>query len=177
MKKNDAMAKALSPRRPKGSWCRCLCFAGLMTACGSTSLAQHQTDTFSPVHASAALPYTLTVRPYDMGAADLPTLHSFAAAEWDGKWIMLAGRTNGMHGFEMSGQANFPPDSQNRDVWVIDPMAKQVWSRSLEDAGLTPQEVASLTPTNNQFFQRGERLYMSGGYGRALEEASARSAS
>ena len=43
----------------------------------------------------------------------------------------------------------------------------QSWSRSLEDvsSGLTAAEVAVLTPTNNQFSQIGDRLYMTGGYG------------
>jgi hypothetical protein len=52
-------------------------------------------------------------------------------------------------------------------VWVIDPVNKQSWHRSLEGAagGLTTIELNSLTSTNNQFYQRGERLYMTGGYG------------
>ncbi len=161
----DTLPRGEQPTRsqPVGRWLACI--AWFMGACVTQVVGQHQTETFSPVHPGGALPYRLTVRPYDMGGADLPTLHSFAAAEWDGKWILLAGRTNGMHSFEMSGQANFPADAQNREVWVIDPVGRQVWSRSLEGAGLTAEQVASLTPTNNQFLQRGERLYMSGGYG------------
>jgi hypothetical protein len=52
-------------------------------------------------------------------------------------------------------------------VWVIDPVAKQSWHRSLVGAGggLTTAELNSLTPTNNQFYQQGDRLYMTGGYG------------
>jgi hypothetical protein len=97
----------------------------------------------------------------------LPTLHSYAAGHHDGKWILLAGRTNGLHGFDGVAQINFPPQFQNRDVWVIDPITKQSWSRSLADAaaGLSEHELNSLTPANNQFAQIGERLYMTGGYG------------
>jgi hypothetical protein len=52
-------------------------------------------------------------------------------------------------------------------VWIIDPVRKQSWHRSLEggSGGLTTLELNSLTPTNNQFYQRDERLYMTGGYG------------
>jgi hypothetical protein len=113
------------------------------------------------------LPYQVTVRPYEFGEDSLPTLHSFAAATHDGKWVLLAGRTNGLHGFDQNPFNNFPAASQNQDVWVIDPLAKHSWHRSLADAsgGLTAEQLSSLTPTNNQFYQQGDRLYMSGGYG------------
>ena len=35
----------------------------------------------------------------DFGNASLPTLQSFASGTYDGKWVLLAGRTNGLHGF------------------------------------------------------------------------------
>ena len=127
----------------------------------------HQTQTFSPIGGDDVLPYRIAVRPYDFGDDDLPTLHSFASATYDGKWVLLAGRTNGLHGFDQNPFNNFPAASQNRDVWVIDPLAKQSWRRSLTDAasGLTEDEISSITPTNNQFYQMEDRLYMSGGYG------------
>ncbi len=80
---------------------------------------------------------------------------------------MLAGRTNGLHGFETSGAANFPEQDQNRDVWVIDPVARTTWHRALDSAsaGLTGEQVAALTTTNNQFVQLHDRLYTAGGYG------------
>src|SRR6185503_13983153 len=104
---------------------------------------------------------------YDFGAASLPTLHSYNAAELDGKWIVFAGRTNGLHGFEQVDANNFPSQFQNQDVWVIDPVAKQSWHRSLTEASanVTAAELRSLTPANTQFFQKGDRLYVTGGYG------------
>jgi hypothetical protein len=127
----------------------------------------HQTADVTPLAPASQLPYRLELRPYDMGGAAMPTLHSFTAAHYDGKWILLAGRTNGLHGFEQSGAANFPVQYQNREVWVIDPVAKQSWHRSLEDAaaGVSATLLASLTPSNTQFLQKGDRLYVTGGYG------------
>jgi hypothetical protein len=129
--------------------------------------AAHQTDTFSPVTSGTTLPYRIALAPYDLGDVALPTLHSFAKAQWDGKWLLLGGRTNGLHGFTHSGLANFPPAFQNREIWVIDPVQRQAWHRSLEDSasGLTREQIDSLSVTNNQFYQTGEQLYLSGGYG------------
>jgi hypothetical protein len=139
----------------------------LVIACHSITFAAHQTDTFTPVILNGSLPYQISLQRYDFGAADLPTLHSYAAGHHDGKWVLLAGKTNGLHGFETTGPNGFTPETQNREVWVIDPINRQSWHRSLEGAGggLTTAELNSLTPTNNQFYQRGERLYMTGGYG------------
>ncbi|MEM9413846.1 MAG: PEP-CTERM sorting domain-containing protein [Planctomycetota bacterium] len=147
-----------------------LAFAPLALLLAATTPAlaqQHQTTTVSPTGDGSALPYALQVETIDLNGAVLPTLHSYARAEHDGLWVMLAGRTNGLHGFEGLGDVNFPEASQNRDVWVVDPATGQTWSRSLESAsaGLTADQVASLTPTNNQFAQVGDRLYMTGGYG------------
>jgi hypothetical protein len=128
--------------------------------------AQHQTDTLSSLQPVGLLPYRLTLRPVEF-AAPLPTLHSFASGRYEGQWVLIAGRTNGMHGFESSGRINFPEASQNREVWVIDPVTQQSWSRSLDDAssGLDESTITTLTPANNQFSQIGDTLYMTGGYG------------
>jgi hypothetical protein len=138
-----------------------------MMSCADVFSEPHQTATFSPILSGDDLPYQVTVRPYDFDDASLPTLHSYAAATHAGKWVILAGRTNGLHGFDQNPFNNFPAASQNRDVWVIDPVAKQSWHRSLAglEGGLTEEQVSSITPTNNQFYQQGDQLYMSGGYG------------
>ncbi len=80
----------------------------------------HQTASFSPIGTANDLPYQVTVRLYDFGDASLPTLHSYAAATHADKWVVLAGRTNGIHGFDQNPYNNFPAASQNRDVWVIE---------------------------------------------------------
>ena len=129
---------------------------------------QRQTPTLTPIVLDGRLPFKVTVRPYDFGLAALPTLHSNAAGHYQGKWVLLSGRTNGLHGFDrFNPQNNFPVAFQNREIWVIDPIAKQTWRRSLQDAdvGLTEFAVNSLTPTNTQFYQEGASLYVTGGYG------------
>jgi hypothetical protein len=105
----------------------------------------------------------------DFGQTALPTLHSVARATYDGQWVMVAGRTNGMHSvnsLDFTGLTAFPPSSQNREIWVVDPATKQAWHRSLEDpaSGLTQAQVDTLTASNPQSLQDGDRLYMVGGY-------------
>jgi hypothetical protein len=130
------------------------------------ALADNQTATVDPIEIGGALPYQVSLSTYDFGAADLPTLQSFAAGTYDGKWVMLAGRTNGLHGFTNVGSGNFPAANQNHDVWVVDPVTKQSWSRSLDsDSTMTAQTRSELTTTNTEFAQVGDRLYVAGGYG------------
>jgi hypothetical protein len=140
----------------------------ISTFIGAHVEAANQTPTVTPLELNSALPYRVELRPYSMGTASVPTLHSYAVGEYDGKWLFLAGRTNGLHGFNGAvPDENFPPAYQNREVWVFDLASRQTWKRSLEDAssGLTVAEIASLTPTNTQFYQSGETLYVTGGYG------------
>jgi hypothetical protein len=138
-------------------------------ATASVSLAQNPTGVYTPVQLNSALPYRVEVRQYSMGQTPLPTLHSYAAGEYQGKHLFVAGRTNGLHGFDccVFPEDNFPPQRQNRDLWVIDFDNKQSWSRPLDDAssGLTEQQILSLSNTNNQFYQRNNTLYVTGGYG------------
>jgi len=130
------------------------------------ALADNQTATVDPIEIGGALPYQISLSTYDFGAANLPTLQSFAAGMYGGKWIMLAGRTNGLHGFTNTGAANFPAAYQNHDIWVVDPLTRQSWSRSLDsDSTVTEQMLAELTSTNTEFTQLGDRLYVAGGYG------------
>jgi PEP-CTERM motif len=145
-------------------------FAVLCTG-ASQGWAANQTVDFTPIQLNSPLPYRVVVEPYDFGVSPLPTLHSFAAGSYNGQWVLLAGRTNGLHGFSQLGTENFPPESQNRTVWVIDPVTHESWSRALDDAtaGLSATEIDSLSQANNQYYQRGDRLYMTGGYGHQLD--------
>jgi hypothetical protein len=134
----------------------------------ASSNAANQTATVTPIQDSSTLPYRIEVRPYSMGTVEVPTLHSYAVGEYDGKWLFLSGRTNGLHGFNgAQPDENFPSASQNREAWVVDIANRQTWHRSLEDAtsGLSAAQVASLAPANTQFYQSGETLYVTGGYG------------
>lgn len=128
-------------------------------------MADNQTSTLSPI-SLGGLPYSIQLTSADMGSAVLPTLQSFATGTYDGKWIFVAGRTNGLHNFTNDGVANFPPEYQNTDIWVVDPVTKQTWSRSLNDAsaGITTSVFNALSATATQSVQKGDTLYMAGGY-------------
>ena len=94
-------------------------------------------------------------------------LHSYVSAIYEGKWLLLTGRTNGLHGFG-PGNDNFPADKQNSVVYVVDPVEKTVASRDLADlsgSGLTTAQLETLTVTSAQFYQKGDQLYVTGGYG------------
>ncbi len=127
----------------------------------------HQTpaETLAVLQTDGGLPFTISVSEVDFGSAEMPTLHSYAAAHYGGKWVLMAGRTSGLHGITGS-ELGFPSQYQNRDIWVIDPDGMQSWRRTLDTSqGFTEFEVNALTPTNNQFYVRGDHLYMIGGYG------------
>ncbi len=158
------MMNALKLRRSNAFRLSSCCVAMLAA---TAVRADNQTADITPIQLHSSLPYSISVQPYDFGAEALPTLHSYNAAQVDGKWIVFAGRTNGLHGFDQVAANNFPSQYQNQDVWVIDPVAKQSWHRSLTEASanVTASELLSLTPGNTQFYQKGDRLYVTGGYG------------
>lgn len=131
----------------------------------SSTISQDQTAVFSPVTAWSG-DFNLSLATYDMGTAAVPTLQSFANAVYDEQWVLLAGRTTGLHGFSGNGLANFPPKYQNTDVWVVDPVTKQTWGRSITDAsgGFSASVITSLSATNTQAYQDGSTLLVTGGY-------------
>jgi len=90
-----------------------------------------------------------------------PGVHSGALATYNGKWIYIGGRINGLHGF-LSPFA-FPSDGKNENVYVIDPGTRQVWSGSI--ASLSENLYEPLTSSNIPFCQDENALYMAGGYG------------
>ena len=106
-----------------------------------------------------APPYTLEL--VEVEIASMPALHSFAWAERDGKWLFVAGRTDGLHGVIETGA--FPAEESNDAVWVVDPAADQVWSQELDGLGAEIRD--ALSATNPQYHQDGETLYVVGGYG------------
>lgn len=123
----------------------------------------NQTQDISPIFSSSEVPFTVQIHQANFS---LPNgIHSGATAIWDGKWLLLAGRTNGLHGFNNTG--NFPPSAQNTVVYVVEPRTGTVYSRDLTDplSGLTQAQIDSLSVTSPQSYQKGSTLYMTGGYG------------
>lgn len=91
-----------------------------------------------------------------------PALHSFAFAQWNGYWIMVAGRSNGLHGFfPFTG---FPESSANQFIWVLDPVSGEKWSYDVTQLPVHLSD--ALLVTNPQFVQLDHKLYLIGGYGK-----------
>jgi hypothetical protein len=128
------------------------------------AFADNQTATLSPVLSSNTVPFSIQIQ---QAAFQLPSgLQSYVLGTNDGKWLLLAGRINGLHGFDNSTN-NFPPNTQNTTVFVVDPYLQTVTTRSLTDAGsgLTQAQIDLLSVTAAQSCQSGHTLYIAGGYG------------
>jgi hypothetical protein len=127
--------------------------------------ADNQTPTVSPVSTdTGSLPYILRLRQREMPRL-LPTMQAFVAGQSQGLWVLIGGRTNGMHGFSDDPLVNFPPRFQSDRIWVIDPVRGRRWSRRLDDSSLTPDQVDALKSFAAQGVQINDTLYVVGGYG------------
>ena len=100
--------------------------------------------------------------------AGAPRLQAFASAQWEGKWVFIAGRTGGYHGVGQ-GDVDFPRAHANPRVWVIEPPAAgpaKVYSFPVADLpaslGLVKDQWMS---SNLLHFQDNDTLYLAGGYG------------
>ncbi|MCB0724039.1 MAG: T9SS type A sorting domain-containing protein [Ignavibacteriae bacterium] len=114
----------------------------------------------SGVSFAGSNPYALIFESVTIPSA--PNIQSFVFAQSNGKWLIIGGRTNGLHGF--TPQTAFPPQYQNKYAYVIDPGSGQVWSRELA-LDLSFSQADPLRSTNQQYVQVGNNLYVTGGYG------------
>jgi len=128
----------------------------------SSLVADNQTPMTSPVLPQDSIPFRIRIEEADFA---IPAVHSGVYGTYKGKWLILSGRTNGLHGFD-NNDNNFPPMQQNRVAYVVDPVAKTFVGRALDDhSGLTTEQIDELSTTSPQFFQARDTLYISGGYG------------
>lgn len=124
----------------------------------------NQTPDTTAILPPADVPYTIKI---EQAGFSLPNgIHSNVFAVHKGKWLLLAGRTNGLHTFNNNND-NFPPSAQNTVVYVVDPETGTVWSRNLTDpgSGLSQHQIDLLSVTSPQFYQKKHTLYITGGYG------------
>lgn len=91
----------------------------------------------------------------------MPALQSFAFAQHNGKWLLIGGRTDGLH--RRQPPFAFLSSGNNVMVYVVDPVNKQVWNSTLSSLPVSVQE--QLQSTNMQFTQLADTLYITGGYG------------
>jgi hypothetical protein len=117
----------------------------------------------TPVVANSTnLPYSLRIDVVPMPS--VPSIQSGDYAQAGGKWLVIGGRTNGLHGFDPTGQTNFPRRFQNNTIYVIDPGTGQIWSEPWSATGLPASVTTPLSSTDQNFYQSGDRLYAIGGY-------------
>jgi hypothetical protein len=86
---------------------------------------------------------------------------SFAVGQANGKWLIIGGRTDGLH--RRQPFASFDTNGQPNELLVIDPVSKQKWTANLSILPIAIQE--ALKATNIDFIQNNNQLYLIGGYG------------
>lgn len=104
-------------------------------------------------------PFQIMMKPVHIPG--LPGLQSFAVGQADGKWLLVGGRTDGLHMRQPFGA--FRPAGKNKFLTVVDPVRGNVWQSSL--SALLPGLQDQLSSANMQFHQEGNSLYLVGGYG------------
>lgn len=105
------------------------------------------------------LPFSIRLEQTEI--TGLPALQSFAYATWQGKWLLVAGRKDGLH--RRQPWAAFDEAGQNKYIYVVDPVMKRVWKQSIDIFPVSITE--QLKSTNMEFYQTGNRLVLTGGYG------------
>ncbi len=104
-------------------------------------------------------PFRIELEAYPIDG--LPGVQSYAHGEYNGAWVILGGRTDGLH--RRQPWATFDEAGNNRDILVIDPGSKEFWHASLDPLPVHLQD--QLSSTNMEFHQEGPTLYVMGGYG------------
>ncbi|TXE16756.1 T9SS type A sorting domain-containing protein [Psychroserpens burtonensis] len=104
--------------------------------------------------------FTVQIEP--LVITNAPNIHSFSWGKTtDGKWVVLGGRIDGLH--QRQPFVSFLENDNNKSVYIIDPVTNQTWSTSI--SVLQTSLFEQLQATNQEFHQRGNTLYIMGGYG------------
>lgn len=104
--------------------------------------------------------FTIQIEPLSIN--EVPGLQSYSLGKTsDGKWLVLGGRIDGLH--KRRPFEAFLKTENNTSVFVIDPEANKTWKTDLNV--LTASIFEQLQSTNQEFQQRGNTLYVIGGYG------------
>lgn len=102
--------------------------------------------------------YTVELTPVSL--PNFPGLHSYVHGQYNGKWLIIGGRKDGIHARQPFNA--FPQASNNTDIYVVDINTQQFWSASVNSlpTGIAEQ----LQSTNMNFNQIDDTLYIVGGY-------------
>ena len=93
---------------------------------------------------------------------NLPALQSFVFGQSSDNWLLFGGRTNGFHGFQEPAE-DFPFKKANAYIYAYNTSSNSLDSMPVSDLpeALKEQYLSS----NMQHTQKGNMLYVSGGYG------------
>lgn len=108
---------------------------------------------------SQQTPFGIHIEPFEIKG--LGGLQAYTWGQHNGKWLIIGGRLDGLH--RRQPFASFDVAGNNNQLIVIDPLLQQKWSAPLTSLPIAVQE--QLSSTNMQFYQSGNYLYITGGYG------------
>lgn len=111
-------------------------------------------------------PFEIKLSPISVNG--LGGLQSYAYGQYDGKWIIIGGRLDGLH--RRQPFASFDVAGNNNKIIVVDVKKNLVWTSALSGLSVSLQE--QLSSTNMEFHQEGDMLYLIGGYGYNAASAS-----
>lgn len=112
----------------------------------------------------ADFPFKISLEPFTINGVS--GLHSYAMGQYDGKWVVIGGRLDGLHARQPFNA--FPASQNNQSIFVISPENNSVQSTTINSLPLGLRE--QLQSTNMQFFQDGDYLIIVGGYGYSHSE-------
>jgi hypothetical protein len=108
---------------------------------------------------SSDFPYKVELE--EVRHTNWPTLHSYALAMSKGRCLIIGGRRDGLHARQPF--RSFPAGERNSRIYILDPQSGKQYSAGLESL---PQRLREqLSSSNMNFVQRGDRLFLTGGYG------------
>lgn len=111
------------------------------------------------VTAQNDLPFSIVLEPVII--KDMGGLQSYAWARSGDKIVLIGGRTDGLH--KRQPFASFRPQYNNTDLIVIDIEKEKVWRKPV--IGLPAPLAEQLQSSNMEFYQDGNYLLLTGGYG------------
>lgn len=116
-------------------------------------------------------PFSVTVTDASASFPGLPGLQSFVlgTSSAGDKWLMLGGRTNGMHSFADYEAGSFPITDFNDNIYVYDLTTQTATKMAVSD--IDGDVSLMFKATNLQHFQSGGDLFITGGYGENEEVA------
>ncbi len=106
-----------------------------------------------------SLPFSISIEALEIPG--MPELQSYVWASYEGKWLLIGGRTDGLH--QRQPFAAFLAADNNTNMYIIDPQTFEIWQSSVVDLPTNLEE--QLQSTNMNFSQVGDKLFVIGGYG------------